>query len=59
MPTITGAPRRSRSRAAGIYLAVLTVAFVIVAIGTTLWLATDTSGTNVLATDEPAISRAP
>ncbi len=59
MAEIPNAVRRSRARAAGIYLAVLTIAFVIVAIGTALWLSTDTSGTNVLATDEQSISRVP
>ena len=48
-----------RKRLAGIYLAVLLVALVIVAIGASIWLSTDNSGTNVLATDEKAISRAP
>ena len=53
---LTGSDRK---RLAGIYLAVLLVALVIVAIGATIWLSTDNSGTNVLATDEKAISRAP
>jgi len=48
-----------RKRLAGIYFAVLFVALVIVAIGATIWLSTDNSGTNVLATDEKAISRVP
>jgi hypothetical protein len=43
----------------GIYLAVLIIALAIVAVGTTIWLSTDNSGTNVLATDEKAMSRAP
>ena len=38
---------------------VLLVALVIVAIGATIWLSTDNSGTNLLATDEKAISRVP
>lgn len=46
-------------RKAGIYFGVLLVALVIVAIGATLWLSTDNSGTNLLATDEKAISRVP
>jgi hypothetical protein len=48
-----------RKRLAGFYFAVLLVALVIVAIGATLWLSTDNSGTNLLATDEKAISRVP
>ena len=43
----------------GIYLAVLLVAFIIVAVGATVWLSIDTSGTNALATDEKAISHTP
>jgi hypothetical protein len=43
----------------GVYLAVLIAALVIVAVGTTIWLSTDNSGTNLLATDEKAITRVP
>ena len=59
MTTIGDGRRRWSSRFAGIYLAVLIVALSIVAIGTTIWLSTDTSGTNLLATDEKAISHTP
>ncbi len=49
-----------RSRAVAIYAAVMLVALVIVAVGTTIWLTTDNySGTNVLATDEQSILRMP
>ena len=42
------------------YLAVLIVALVIVAVGTTIWLMTDNNaGTNSLATDENAMTRKP
>lgn len=51
--------RTSPSRLVGIYLAVVFAVLAIVAVGATLWLSTDTSGTNVLATDEKAISGAP
>jgi TRAP-type C4-dicarboxylate transport system permease small subunit len=44
----------------GRYLAVLIAALVIVAVGTVIWLSTDNSaGTNSLASDERAMSRAP
>ncbi len=40
------------------YLAILLVALVIIAAGTTMWLSTDNSATNVLASDPQAISPA-
>jgi hypothetical protein len=43
----------------GVYLAVLIAALVIVAVGTTIWLSTDNSGTNSLATDEKAMTQSP
>ena len=39
-----------------VYLAVLLVAILIVAGGSTIWLSTDNSGTNVLASDPQAIT---
>ena len=57
MATITDGGRRPLLF--GIYLAVLVIALVIVAAGATIWLSTDTSGTNALATDEKAISHTP
>jgi predicted anti-sigma-YlaC factor YlaD len=60
MATIIDGARSSNSRVAGIYLAVLVVALVIVVVGTAIWLSTDNNpGTNALATDEKAITRAP
>jgi hypothetical protein len=42
------------------YLTVLIAALVIVAVGSTIWLMTDNNaGTNSLATDEKATTRAP
>jgi hypothetical protein len=41
----------------GVYL--LIAALVIAAVGTTIWLSTDNSGTNLLATDEKAMTRVP
>ena len=55
MTTISDGRRRWSSRFAGIYLAVLIVALGIVAIGTTIWLSTGTSGTNVLAKDRKSV----
>jgi len=43
----------------GIYMAVLIAALVIVAVGAAIWLSTDNSGTNSLATDEKAMTRVP
>jgi hypothetical protein len=44
----------------GVYLVVLIAALVIVAVGTTIWLSTDNNaGTNSLASDEKAMTRAP
>jgi hypothetical protein len=44
----------------GVYLAVLIAALVIAAVGTTIWLSTDNNaGTNSLASDEEAMTRAP
>ena len=58
MVTIIDGARRSNSRVAGIYLAVLVVALIIVAAGTAMWLSTDNNpGTNALATDEKAMIR--
>jgi predicted anti-sigma-YlaC factor YlaD len=60
MATIIDGARSSNSRVAGIYLAVLVVALVIVAAGTAMWPSTDNNpGTNALATDEKAITRSP
>jgi hypothetical protein len=59
MATIIGGSRRPFSRATAIYLAVVLAAFVIVAAGASMWLSTDNSGTNSLASDEKAMSRAP
>jgi hypothetical protein len=39
-----------------VYLAILLVAILIIAGGSTIWLSTDTSGTNVLASDPQAIT---
>ena len=55
---IDGARSSSNSRVAGIYLAVLVVALVIVAAGTAMWLSNN-PGTNALATDEKAMTRSP
>jgi heme/copper-type cytochrome/quinol oxidase subunit 4 len=42
------------------YIAVLIAALIIVAVGTTIWLMTDSNtGTNSLATDEKAMTRTP
>jgi hypothetical protein len=49
----------SPSRPVIIYVAVLIAALAIVAVGATIWLSTGDSGTNVLATDEKAITRTP
>jgi hypothetical protein len=49
----------SPSRPVVIYAVVMLVALAIVAIGATIWLSTGDSGTNVLATDEKAISHTP
>ena len=43
----------------GIYRALLIAALVIVAVGAAIWLSTDNSGTNSLATDEKAMTRVP
>ena len=43
----------------GIYRALLIAALVIVAVGAAIWLSTDNSGTNSLATDEKAMRRVP
>ena len=44
---------------AGVYLAVLIAALAIVAVGTTIWLsAGNNAGTNSLASDEKAMTRA-
>jgi hypothetical protein len=51
--------RARRPSLTGVYLAFLIAALVIVAVGTPIWLSTDDSGTNLLATDEKAITRAP
>jgi multidrug resistance efflux pump len=60
MATIIDGARSRNLRPAGIYLAVLIVALVIVAAGTAIWLSTDNNpGTNTLATDEKAITRSP
>jgi hypothetical protein len=59
MATEIHTPHPSPSRPATIYVAVLLAALAIVAIGATIWLSTDNSGTNVLATDEKAMSRTP
>jgi hypothetical protein len=42
-----------------IYALVMLAALAIVAIGATIWLSTGDSGTNVLATDEKAITHTP
>ena len=55
--TIDG-ERRSLIPIAG-YLAVLILALVIVVAATTMWLSTDDSGTNALATDEKSVTRVP
>ena len=55
MVTIIDGARSSNSRVAGIYLAVLVVALVIVAAGTAMWLSNN-PGTNALATDEKAMT---
>lgn len=47
------------SRPARIYAVVLLAVLAILAVGATLWLSTDDSGTNALATDEKAIARTP
>jgi len=49
----------SPSRPVVIYAVVILVALAIVAIGATIWMSTGDSGTNVLATDEKAISHTP
>lgn len=49
----------SPSRPVIIYAAVMIVVLAIVAIGATIWLSTGDSGTNVLATDEKAMSHTP
>jgi flagellar basal body-associated protein FliL len=60
MAAIINGARSSNSRVAGIYLAVLLVALVIVAAGAAMWLLTDNNaGTNALATDEKAMTRSP
>jgi hypothetical protein len=60
MVTIIDGARSSNSRVAGIYLAVLVVALVIVAAGTAMWLSPDNNpGTNALATDEKAMTQSP
>jgi flagellar basal body-associated protein FliL len=60
MATITYRARGSSSGPVRIYLAVLIVALAIVGMGTAIWLFTDNNpGTNVLATDEKAITRSP
>jgi hypothetical protein len=60
MATIFDGARSPKSRVAGIYVAVLIVALLIVATGATLWLSTDNNpGTNTLATDERAMTRTP
>jgi flagellar basal body-associated protein FliL len=51
--------RPSPSRPLIIYAAVMIVALSIVAVGATIWLSTGNSGTNVLATDEKAMSHTP
>jgi flagellar basal body-associated protein FliL len=51
--------RARRPSLTGIYLVVLIAALVIVAVGATIWLSTDNSGTNALATDEKATTRVP
>ena len=57
MTTTIDRPRRPSFT--GAYLAVLIATLIIVAVGTTIWLSTDNSGTNLLATDEKAITRVP
>jgi hypothetical protein len=49
-------PARRPSRLGYAYLAVLLAALVIVAGAYTIWLTTDTSGTNMLATDPQSTS---
>jgi hypothetical protein len=49
----------SPSRPVIIYVAVMLAALAIVAVGATIWLSTGDSGTNVLATDEKAITHTP
>ena len=39
-----------------VYLAVLLITILIVAGGSTIWLSTDTSGTNVLASDPQSVT---
>jgi hypothetical protein len=51
--------RARRPSLTGNYLVVLIAALVIVAVGATIWLSTDNSGTNALATDEKATTRVP
>ena len=52
MVTIIDGARSSNSRVAGIYLAVLVVALIIVAAGTAMWLSTD----NITMTGRPRLS---
>jgi hypothetical protein len=49
----------SPARPVIIYVAVMIAALAIVAVGATIWLSTGDSGTNILATDEKAITRTP
>jgi hypothetical protein len=59
MATIIDGALSSHLRVAGIYLALLIVALVIVVVGTAIWLSTDNNpGTNALASDEKAVTRA-
>jgi hypothetical protein len=58
MASIIDGERRSLTPVVG-YLAVLIVALVIVVVATTMWLSTDDSGTNVLATDAKSVTRVP
>ena len=58
MASIIDGERRLLTPVVG-YLAVLIVALVIVVVATTMWLSTDDSGTNVLATDAKSVTRVP
>ena len=59
MPTNIQTHHRSPSRPLIIYALVMLAALAIVAVGASMWLSTGDSGTNVLATDEKAMSHRP